>query len=233
MKPILVLRHIHFEGLGCIEEVLKSHRIPVHQVAVDEGQKVPADIADFSGMILMGGPMSANDPLPWLQKEFDLVLQADAGGLPVLGHCLGAQIISKALGGTVQKNPVKEIGWFEVTPPDSAAAKTFWGNLPSFEAFHWHGEMFSIPSGAALILSSRWCENQGFIKNNMWAFQCHMEVSAAELPVWTRAYAAEIEHPTLSIQSEADMLRDAAAKVAAMQPVARSMYEKWIALLSR
>ena len=109
----------------------------------------------------MGGPMSVNDDLPWLLPVFDLIRAAVAASVPVIGHCLGGQLISKSLGGVITKNPVKELGWGEVETTD-AAARVWVGDLERFEAFHWHRETFSIPSGATRILKSAFCENQAF-----------------------------------------------------------------------
>lgn len=228
MKPIVVLRHIHFEGPGSLEKLFVELGFSTRVIAVDEGEKVPRGVEEMSALMLMGGPMSANDPLPWLEEEFSLVRLAARRGLPVLGHCLGAQIIARALGSAVQKNPVREIGWFDVQVADNPTARALFGTVSSFTAFHWHGETFSIPEGAEPILSSAWCPNQGFVKNKILALQCHMEVTPEMLPVWSEAYRDEIAHPSPSVQSEAEMLRHASDRVARMQEVARPLYERWL-----
>ncbi len=228
MKPIVVLRHIYFEGPGFLENLFTGFGVPTRLIAVDEGEKLPSGLEEMSALVLMGGPMSANDPLPWLEEEFSLVRRAARSGLPVLGHCLGAQITAKALGGTVQQNPVKEIGWFDVQVADNPAARALFGTVSSFTAFHWHGETFTIPEGAEPILSSARCPAQGFVKDKIVAFQCHMEVTPDMLPIWTEAYRDEISHPTHCVQGEAEMLRHASDRVARMQEVARPMYERWI-----
>ena len=114
MKPLYIFRHIECEGPGYLGEVLTRLAIPSEIIAIDKDDPVPADIEDCSGLVFMGGPMSVNDPLPWIDRELELIRQAHAQEMPVLGHCLGGQLISKALGGTVNANPVREIGWHSV-----------------------------------------------------------------------------------------------------------------------
>lgn len=122
--------------------------------------------------------MSVNDDLPWLQPVFELIRTAVADGVPVIGHCLGGQLISKALSGAVTRNPVKELGWGEVMAT-AAAARDWLGDLERFAAFHWHGETFAIPPGATRILRSAYCENQAFVMGPHLGMQCHVEMTAA------------------------------------------------------
>src|SRR3546814_216122 len=111
-------------------------------------------------MVLMGSPMSVNDDLPWIASVLSLIRDAIRLDIPVLGHCLGGQLISKALGAEITVNPVKEIGWGEVTVSNNAQAREWFGNLPRFQVFHWHGETFSLPAGTTHLLSSSHCRNQ-------------------------------------------------------------------------
>ena len=229
MKPVLALRHIEIESLGFINNILEDAGVPVKEAHVDARETVPSDITAFSGIVLLGGPMSANDSLPWIEAELRLIRAADRAGLPLLGHCLGAQLIAKALGAEIHRNTVKEIGWFDVTPSGDAASLV--GQAEPFEVFHWHGETFTIPEGARAILKSAHCENQGFVRGNTWAFQCHMEVTADMLPRWTAAYRDEILSPSASVQSEAEILKDAPRRAAAVQRIAAPLYDRWVGLL--
>ena len=177
MKPIYIFRHITCEGPGYFGEYLNRHQIPSRLIAIDRGDSVPISIDDMGGLVFMGGPMSVNDPLPWIDAELKLIRLAHQADLPVLGHCLGGQLIAKALGAAVRANTVKEIGWHEVrknTEPSSWLA-----GLPlSFEAFHWHGETFDIPEGAVHLLESQWCQHQAFACGRMLALQFHVEMTA-------------------------------------------------------
>jgi len=117
MKPVAIFRHAAVEGPGYLADFLDRHAIPWQLIRVDAGDSVPTTPEAFSGLAFMGGPMSVNDDLPWLAREFSLIREAHAQDIPLLGHCLGGQLISRALGAVVSRNPLKEIGWGEVTCP--------------------------------------------------------------------------------------------------------------------
>ncbi len=141
----------------------------------------------------MGGNMSVNDDLPWIPTSLALIRQAIAQDIPVLGHCLGGQLMSKAMGGHVTVNPVKEIGWGDVRIDDNATARHWLGSTESFTAFHWHGETFSLPDNAVNILSSAHCTHQAcVIQHKHLAMQCHVEMTADMVTEWCRQGADEI-----------------------------------------
>lgn len=123
MKPVIIFRHAAIEGPGFLATFLDEHRIPWQLIKIDAGDPVPDSIADYCGVVLMGGPMSVNDDLPWLPLLFARIREAVQLDIPVLGHCLGGQLMSKALGAKVGGNPVKEIGWGKVMVSDNTEAK--------------------------------------------------------------------------------------------------------------
>jgi GMP synthase-like glutamine amidotransferase len=181
----------------------------------------------------MGGPRSVNDDLPWIAPALALVRQAVADNIPVLGHCLGGQLISKALGGTVSRSPVKEIGWGEVSVADNPVARTWFGELSTFESFHWHGEAFTLPDGATRLLSSAYCENQAFALGVHLGMQCHVEMTAGMIKTWCKTGAAEIAGSSgPSVQSAEAMQLDLANRVSALNQVAHRLYAKWISGLT-
>jgi len=110
MKSILIFRHIACEGPGYLGDYLTSRDIPFNTIRVDKGEDVPEDPTAYSGLVFMGGPMSVNEPVPWIEKELKLICKAYQENMPILGHCLGGQLISKALGGEITSNPVTEMG---------------------------------------------------------------------------------------------------------------------------
>lgn len=181
----------------------------------------------------MGGPMSVNDDLPWIVPELTLIRQAVANNIPVLGHCLGGQLISKALGGVVSKNPVKEIGWGEISVADNPVAREWFGELSKFKSFHWHGEAFSLPNGATRVLSSPYCENQAFTLDMHLGMQCHVEMTEDMVKTWCQTGAEEIAGSSgPAVQSVEAILIDLASRVSALNQVANRLYTKWISGLS-
>ncbi len=157
MKPVAIFRTSSSEGPGYFATYLERRSIPWKMIALDEGAGVPRDPRRFAGLAFMGGPMSANDALPWIAPALELVREAVRKDVPVLGHCLGGQLMSKAFGGTVTRNAVKEIGWGEVRVADNAVAREWLGDLQAFTSFHWHGETFSIPPGATRLNGASKC----------------------------------------------------------------------------
>ncbi len=232
MKPVAIFRHHPGEGPGYFATFLDAHGIPWQLICIDAGVLPPPTCADFSGLCFMGGPMSVNDDLPWLPPTFELIRSAVAAGVPVIGHCLGGQLISKALGGAVTKNPVKELGWGEVAAT-GPAAHDWLDEIDRFEAFHWHGETFSIPAGATRILKSAYCENQAFVMGPHLGLQCHVEMTAAMISLWSRAWADENAAPGPSVQTPAQMDVQMDERLAAMRGGADRLYSRWIAGLCR
>src|SRR3989338_1102292 len=229
MQPILIFRHAPHEGPGYLADYLARHRLPHRLIRIDQGDPVPTSLDGIPGLVFMGGPMSANDPLPWIPKVTALIRQAVAADLPVLGHCLGGQLISKALGGVITKNPVKEIGWLPVQAIDAPAARDWLGGLPrEFEVYHWHGETFSIPPGATRILGSRDCANQAFVIGKTLSFQCHIEMTADMVREWARVGSNELAPTCATVQSPQTMAVDLDARVARLQGLADKFYDRWI-----
>lgn len=229
MQEILIFRHAPHEGPGYLADYLDRHRLRYRLIRIDQGDAIPSSIDGISGIVLMGGPMSVNDPLPWIPKVTELIRKAVAADLPVLGHCLGGQLISKALGGAITRNPIKEIGWLPVSRVDNAVARQWLDGLPAqFEAFHWHGETFSIPPGATRILDSRDCANQAFAIGNTLAFQCHVEMTAAMVREWARVGAEELAPVCATVQNPQTMTADLDARVQRLQAIADRIYDRWI-----
>jgi len=231
MKPIAIFRHAAAEGPGYLAEFLDRQQIPWQLIAIDAGDAVPRSAEAYSGLVFMGGPMSVNDELPWIAPALALIRDAVAGDIPVLGHCLGGQLMSKALGGTVSRNPVKEIGWGEVAVADNDSARNWFGAVRNFQAFHWHGETFSLPPGAVHLLSSAHCANQAWAIGKHLALQCHVEMTAAMIVSWCEIGAEEIlaAKGSPAVQSAGEMQRQMAGELPRLREVAARLYTRWIA----
>ena len=204
------LQHVPFEGLGSIEDWAdrRGHALARTRLFADEA--LPRADA-FEWLVVMGGPMSVHDEaaLPWLAPEKSLVRAAVAAGRRVLGICLGAQLLAEALGGAVTRNAHREIGWSPLRKAEALRGHPLDAALPDgIEAFHWHGETFSLPPGAVPVASSAACANQGFVHGpRVAALQFHLETT----PKSAQALIAQCGSELVAgpyIQTAAAMLAD-------------------------
>jgi GMP synthase-like glutamine amidotransferase len=230
MKPVVICRYAPHEGPGYFATYLTRRRIPWRVVAIDEGEPLPP-IDAVAGLAMMGGAMSVNDELPWITPMLEAVRASVNADVPVIGHCLGGQLLSKALGGTVTRNAVKEIGWGEVDVlPASSSLE--WGPAERFLSYHWHGETFSIPEGAVRIWSTPHCANQAFVIGKHFGMQCHIEMTRAMIESWCETGTDEIERNLVrspAVQTPEAMRENVEAKLEALHAVADSVYDRWTA----
>ncbi len=235
MKPVAIFRHAPSEGPAYFATYAERKAIPLLLIAIDEGRTVPRSARGFAGLVFMGGPMSVNDELPWIIPVLRLIADAVRHDVPLLGHCLGGQLMARALGGEVRAAPVKEIGWGEVAVADNAVARDWLGPVRSFESFHWHGETFTIPPGGTRVLENAHCANQAFALGRHFGMQCHVEMTPALIADWVRGGAAEIARSQDSpgVQAPGDIERDVERRTAALHAVADRIYDRWTEGLSR
>jgi len=229
MKPIAIFRHAPTEGPGHFASFLDASKLPWQLIAVDAGEAVPVSPDAYSGLVFMGGPMSVNDDLPWIPRVLNLIRAAVKADIPVLGHCLGGQLIAKALGGEVSRNPIKEIGWGRVAVADNPDARHWFGDLAGFEAFHWHGETFSLPPGATRILESPYCANQAYVLGKHLGMQCHVEMTEAMIREWCAVGAEEIATArSPAVQTPEAMIALNGANLPPLNRTAERLYSRWI-----
>ncbi|MEQ1602670.1 MAG: type 1 glutamine amidotransferase [Methylophilaceae bacterium] len=235
MKPVIIFRYALTEGAGFLIDFFDKKHIPWRLLKVDAGEQLPLSVREFSAVVLMGGTMSVNDDLPWIPPMLALIREAVEADIPLLGHCLGGQLISKALGGSVTKNALKEFGWGEVSVADNAEAKRWFGALAKFQSFHWHGETFSLPVGATHLLSSAYCQNQAFSLGKHLAFQCHIEMTAEMIASWCKAGAHEVNAALASpgVQSLQEIQSQLESRVAALNLIAEAVYTRWLSGLAQ
>ncbi|MFA6811019.1 MAG: type 1 glutamine amidotransferase [Desulfoplanes sp.] len=176
------LHHVPFEGLGSIAAWAEKNDHSVTTTRLYQDNDFPG-MTDFAMLIIMGGPMSVHDSTtyPWLEAEKTFISQAIKADKTILGICLGAQLIAHVLGAKVYPNKKKEIGWFPVNATPNAQKNSITRALPeSMEAFHWHGETFSLPKNAQLLASSQACKNQAFLyTDRVLGLQFHLETTPA------------------------------------------------------
>lgn len=192
--PVLICKNVSAEGPGTIEEYLNLERIPYKIVDLSIGEALP-ETAAYDTLIMLGGPMSVNDDLRYIRDEEVLVRDFAANRKKMLGICLGAQIMARALGARVYKGPAPETGWYDIALSPEGLADPLMDRLASnpetggacniFKVFHWHGETFDIPAGAARLASSELYPNQAFRYGGVaYAFQFHIEVSEQIIYDW-------------------------------------------------
>lgn len=191
---ILIIKHIDIEGPGIIEEFLKNEKIK-YKILCLEGEAEFPPVDDFTHIIILGGPMSVyeEDKYPFLRKEDIFIKESIKKEKSILGICLGAQLIAKALGAKVFKAPVKEIGWYKVSlTVDGLKDPIFSGFPPEFNVFQWHGDTFEIPDGAKWIAASSPVTNQAFrYGRNVYGLQFHLEVTEQMIDEWIKTYEEE------------------------------------------
>ncbi len=230
MKPVAIFRHARIEGPGYLGTFLTDQGVPWQLIRIDAGDALPQNMQAYSGMVLMGGPMSVNDALPWISPLLGLIRDADQSDIPLLGHCLGGQLISKALGAEVSRNPVKEIGWGEVQVIQGAESADWFGSATGFEVFHWHGETFALPVGAKLLLVSSHCRHQAYALGKHLALQCHVEMTADMVRDWCAAGMQELASETgnAAVQRADEMQRDLPQRINKLNALADRIYGRWI-----
>ena len=236
MKSILILQHLSDDGPSYLATWLARHGVPFDVRNSEAGGVFPDRLDGHGGLAILGGAMSANDPLPSLRQAERLIRQAVASGVPVLGHCLGGQLLSKALGGTVSAAAHPEIGWSDVVPVDQAGAQRWFGGAELARLFQWHGETFSIPAGATLIATGRYCAHQAYVADGIHlGMQFHCEVDRAKIAAWLTAGGDDIEAGRHSpgVQS-ADAIRTSLdASLPVSHRLADNLYSAWLANLAR
>ncbi|HTT10600.1 MAG TPA: type 1 glutamine amidotransferase [Burkholderiaceae bacterium] len=240
MRPVAILQHAVDVEPGFFETWLDRCAIRSRKFEPYRGEAVPADPRAFSGVCLMGGPMSANDPLPWLEDEIRLVRAADAAGVPVIGHCLGGQLLAKAFGAPVTRHSVKEIGWGEVHVTDAAVAARWFGDeaLRSIEMFQWHGDTFALPPQANNFLASSLCARQAYVIERAGyahlGMQFHCEMTPDLIRAWTDdpTWLEEVEierrvNGGPGVQDAEQMLERVEERCSVMNRVAARLYARW------
>lgn len=178
----MVLRHESQVHLGHFASVLDDLGVAFSYRDLGE----PASLEEYSGLVVLGGTMCANDPLPGLSAELTLIEQAIGSGVPVLGICLGAQLIAKTLGSGVYRNPQPEIGWAPVHLTDAGRTDpVFLGIESPAQFFHWHEDTFELPPGAEVLAYSDLCRYQAFrYGESVYGIQFHPEVTAGMIAGW-------------------------------------------------
>ena len=192
MKQALCLQHVPFEGPGAFRRALADRHYQIDTRLVPQ-RELPTALPDF--LLVMGGPMSVNDPDPWIEKELLFIRHAIEAGIPVLGVCLGSQFMAKALGGEVRPGPRLEIGPVPVTRTVEADADAVFGTFPrDFTVFQWHGEGLTLPPGACVLASSEFYPVQAFrYGDRAYGLLFHLELEIDGVAALCRECATDVQ----------------------------------------
>jgi GMP synthase-like glutamine amidotransferase len=194
MPRISCFQHIDCEGPGTLADILRSKGAVIQILKTYRGEEIPEDLGD--ALIVLGGPMGVYDEEehPWMAQELAAIRRCLNAKIPVLGICLGAQMLAHLAGGRVYKGPVAEVGWHPVTLTAEGNNDPLFEGVPvNFEAFHWHNDTFDLPYGAVRLAGSGHYPNQVFkLGERTYGFQCHLEVSRKMLENWMLVYASEL-----------------------------------------
>jgi GMP synthase (glutamine-hydrolysing) len=230
MAKVWVLQHHPAENLGAIADALESAALAWQYVRVFDGQPVPADMKGAGGLIVMGGPESVYqlDRYPYLRGEMALIESALKAGRPVLGVCLGSQLLAAALGANVRRAAHKEIGWYPVRLRVEAKDDRLLRGLPDeFVACHWHSDIFDLPAGAVSLASSELTELQAFRHgDNAWGLLFHAEMTQRIVT----ALVGEFDDGLKRVGIDGDeILASAPRHLAALNKIGETIFSRWAA----
>ena len=188
MRRLLVFQHVSFEILGTLHLLLKARGFRLRYANFGRHPHAHPDVTRYNGLVILGGPMNVDDleRHPHLAVEVELIRQAIEQGIPVLGICLGAQLIAKALGAPVSANGAKEIGWYDVSRTAEAKDDLLFRDFAETEKiFQWHSDTFELPPGTVPLATSQTCLRQAFrYGTNVYGFQFHLEVDERLIERW-------------------------------------------------
>ncbi len=228
MKPVLVLQHLPDDGPAFLATWLAAQGRAVDLRHTAAGDAYPERIDAHGALAVLGGEWSANDERPSLRRAEDLIRQPVAAGVPVLGHCLGGQLMSRALGGRVTASPQPERGWHAVQRVHTPTADDWFGPDALPALFQWHREAFDRPPGAEVLAGSDACPLQAFALGPHLAMQFHVEVDAPKLAAWAAEAAGDTVAGPPTWHDAARLQRDTPRCLAASQALASRVYARWL-----
>jgi len=235
MLPVLILQHQIPERAAYLTTWLDQHGFLYETRNAGAGEEFPASIEPYAAMAVMGGGMSANDPLLSNRQAEILILQAVLRHRPVIGHCLGGQLMSRALGATIGTSPQPEIGWHAIQYQDNDTVTHWFGLDPTPTVIQWHYDAFDVPPGAVKLAGSQACPNQAWAMGPHLAMQFHIEMDDTKAREW----AADEDPLWAEARGKYDTVQDSDAIVAGIGPhlaqhqrTADHIYRTWLSTTS-
>ena len=231
MKPVLILQHQTPEYPAYLATWLKNNNVEYVRYNAGDRQGFPSSMNEYSALAVMGGGMSANDPLLSNRQAEILILQSMYRDIPVIGHCLGGQLMSKALGGKISSSPKPEIGWQPIKYVNNDLTNEWFGSDPTDTVIHWHYESFSIPEGATLLASSDACPNQAFGIGKHLAMQFHIEIDENKAIAWVQDEDPKWEEAINNydtVQNKDQIIEGIDPYITKHKSTANSIYKNWL-----
>ena len=236
MSRILVLQHVAAEPLGTLDQLIRQRGHRVKFVNFERQPDAKPKLDRYRGLIVLGGPMNVEDRATrtHLQTEIEVIGEALAQGKPVLGICLGAQLLAHALGAEVRRNQVSEIGWYDLAVTDQGCADPVFAPLGmQAPVFQWHGYTFDLPAGALHLARTPTCENQAFRHGeNAYGFQFHLEMDQPLIERWLNLPSYRDELIAAGLGRDAEAIRaDTLPRITAMQATAHAVFDNFLDLI--
>ncbi|HLD50386.1 MAG TPA: gamma-glutamyl-gamma-aminobutyrate hydrolase family protein [bacterium] len=232
MKTVIVLQHIDCETPGILEEILKARGFSLSVIHSNQNQPVPPKMGEAAGLLVMGGPMGVyeEEQFPFIRQEIRLIQEAVKHEKPVLGICLGSQLLAASLGARVYKGKKKEIGWLPVRLIGEGQKDFLWnGHSESFVPLHWHGDIFELPQDAVPLASSELTHYQAFrFGKNAYGFLFHLEVTEPMLREWVRKFSGELRTEKIDGRQ---ILKKSAEYLPWIHNTARTVFSRWADLI--
>ena len=238
MKPILIVQHEEDTGPGNFEQYLTANGLVFEIVHVWANAAMPLTAEPYAGICSLGGSMSANDDFDWIDAELALMRDADQCDVPIIGHCLGGQLLAKAFGAQVTRSTMKEIGWGVVEVADAELASEWVGDQRAYELFQWHGDTFSVPALGRSFLTSRLCANQAFVIEQKTVthlgMQFHVEMTPQLVRTWS-THPNGVNEINLAfkkqggdgVQRPEEILSNVEQRTQQMGLIAHRIYARW------
>ncbi len=229
---VLIIKHVDMEGPGLIEDCLKEQRVSYRILNLQSEFHLPKP-GDLKGVVILGGPMNVyeEDRYPFLREEDLFIKEVIQRGKAILGICLGAQLMAKALGARVSRAPLKEIGWYDVSLTKVGAEDPFFCKLPkTFPVFQWHEDTFEIPHAGKLIATSNPVSHQAFrYGENAYGLQFHLEVTEDMIRDWMTTYEEEFDESKTPLLPKLKILSETEKKIGTYKERGRNFFKNFLA----
>ena len=229
MKPVAIFTHTECEPPGYLVNLLRELEYPFQLVCLHNGVNTDFKLADFSKLIFMGGPGNVAEPESWMLQEMAIIRQARQDGIAVLGICLGAQLMSRALGGKIWQADSLEVGWHEVRLLDAARDNRWFQGLGEcITVFQWHAHNFSAPPGATALATSECTPCQAFVDGDNLAIQFHLEMTVEIIQTLIEKYGGDLESESDCVQNREQILQHIEQRCAQTFRVADHLLMNWL-----